>query len=181
MIYISRDNPCYYITAVCKNRLMVFRKDEFKMLACNSLDEARRSGKILVFAYVIMLDHLHVITDGANKPAHVLRFIKGIMAHRIIKYLRENDYQISLEKLRHAELKNEYKYSLWQKESNLLSLTSESFFMQKVNYIHQNPVRAGFVERAVDYRWSSARIWAGCPIDAETLQVDIEQIAWRNK
>jgi REP element-mobilizing transposase RayT len=58
MATISRDTPCLYITAVCKDRLPVFRKDEMKELACTALDEARTSGKFLIFAYVIMLDHM---------------------------------------------------------------------------------------------------------------------------
>jgi hypothetical protein len=52
-------------------------------------------------------------------------------------------------------------------------------FMQKVNYIHLNPVRAGLVERAIDYRWSSARFWNKCPTEDEPLHVDIDKIVWR--
>jgi putative transposase len=179
MATISRDTPCLYITAVCKDRLPVFRKDEIKELACKALNEARTSGKFLIFAYVIMLDHLHIITDGELKASHVLRFIKGIMSHRIIEYLKEQGYQSSLEKLKHEEKDRQYKYSLWEQESNVLLLTSESFFMQKVNYIHLNPVRAESVERAIDYRWSSARFWVRCPKEDEPLIVDIEKIVWR--
>jgi hypothetical protein len=51
--------------------------------------------------------------------------------------------------------------------------------MQKVNYIHNNPVRAGMVERAIDYRCSSARIWQRCPLDDEPLFMDIDRIDWR--
>ena len=51
--------------------------------------------------------------------------------------------------------------------------------MQKVNYIHQNPVRAGLVEKAEDYEFSSARIWRRNPSDNEPLQVDIDKIKWR--
>ena len=51
--------------------------------------------------------------------------------------------------------------------------------MQKVNYIHNNPLRAGLVERAIDYKWSSARIWQGCPLDDEPLLMDIDRIMWR--
>ena len=51
--------------------------------------------------------------------------------------------------------------------------------MEKVNYIHQNPVRAGLAERAVEYRWSSARIWQGCPVEDEPLVVDNDLIYWR--
>jgi REP-associated tyrosine transposase len=52
--------------------------------------------------------------------------------------------------------------------------------MEKVNYIHQNPVKAGLVGRAEDYRWSSARIWHGCPED-EPLLVDKDLICWRKR
>jgi hypothetical protein len=51
--------------------------------------------------------------------------------------------------------------------------------MQKVNYIHQNPVRAGLLEKAEDYRWSSARCWNRCPLENEPLKLDIDRIAWR--
>jgi len=51
--------------------------------------------------------------------------------------------------------------------------------MQKVNYIHLNPVRAELVEKATDYRWSSARIWQGCPLEDEPLKVNMDKIRWR--
>ena len=44
--------------------------------------------------------------------------------------------------------------------------------MEKVNYIHQNPVRAGLCERAEDYQWSSARIWKRRPLENEPLLMD---------
>jgi hypothetical protein len=51
--------------------------------------------------------------------------------------------------------------------------------MQEVNYIHLNPVRAELVERAIDYRWSSARIRQRIPNDDEPLMVDFDRIEWR--
>jgi len=51
--------------------------------------------------------------------------------------------------------------------------------MQKVNYINQNPVRAGLVERAIDYRWSSAWYWQRCEAEDKPLRVDIDRIEWR--
>ena len=50
----------------------------------------------------------------------------------------------------------------------------------KANYIHQNPVRAGLVERAEDYRWSSIRCWQRQPLENEPLLVDINQINWHS-
>jgi hypothetical protein len=60
-----------------------------------------------------------------------------------------------------------------------ISIFSEAAFMQKVNYIHLNPVRAGLVERATDYHWSSARIWQRSPLENEPLLIDADQIKWR--
>ena len=176
---ISRDSQALFITVVAAHRLPVFRKDAVKEVACKAIDEARNSGGFLLFAYVIMPDHLHVLTNEPDSSANVLRYLKGITAKRILDYLKENKYQSSLEKLRHQSWKRKHEYSLWQQEKNVLSVFSEAVFMQKVNYIHLNPVRAGLVERAVDYRWSSARIWNHCPTDDEPLSVDIDRIRWR--
>jgi hypothetical protein len=51
--------------------------------------------------------------------------------------------------------------------------------MQKVNYIHLNPVRGEPVSGATEYRWSSARIWRRCPSEDEPLLVDVDRINWR--
>jgi putative transposase len=126
-----------------------------------------------------MPDHLHLLTNCPKSSADVLRFIKGIIGRRVIDYLKEHDYQSSLAKLQHEEWKRGHNYSLWQQEKNVFSIYSEAVFMQKVNYIHLNPVRAGLVERAIEYRWSSARIWQRCAKDDEPLLVDIHCIQWR--
>jgi len=70
-------------------------------------------------------------------------------------------------------------FRCWQQEKNVFSVFSEAVFMQKVNYIHLNPVRAGLVDRAIDYRWSSARIWQRIPNDDESLKVDFDRIGYR--
>ena len=101
MHIISRNSPCYYLTSVAKDRLPVFRTDEIKLITCAALDEARTSGKFALYAYVIMPDHLHVITDSLLSPSRTLQFINGITGHRIIEYLKEQNHESSLKKLRH--------------------------------------------------------------------------------
>ena len=176
---ISQDSQALYITVVTKNRLPVFKTDRMKAVLCRAIDEARTSAGFLLFAYVIMIDHMHVLTSRPTTTSDVLRVLKGITARRVIDYLKENSYLQSLSKLQHQERDRNYRYSLWQTEKNVLPIFSEGMFMEKVNYIHQNPVRAGLVERATDYRWSSARIWQGCPLDDEPLLVDQDRITWR--
>ncbi|MBX3289317.1 MAG: transposase [Acidobacteria bacterium] len=179
MTRVSRSNPFYYLTSVAKDRLPVFRTDKIKQLAANAFDEARRSGGILIFAYVIMPDHSHIVTDGEREDSEVLRFMNGISAKRIIDHLKAGEYNTSLLKLREATKKNNYKYSLWEHHPNSFEIYGEDTLMQKVNYIHQNPVRAGLVEKAEDYLYSSARIWNRRPLENEPLLVDIDKIDWR--
>jgi REP element-mobilizing transposase RayT len=176
---LSRDSQALFITAVTKDRLPVFKTDALKVVTCQALDEARKSGGFLLFAYVIMPNHVHLLTDCPRTSADVLRRVKGLTARRVIDYLKGNDYRSSLAKLRHTQWKRKHTHSLWQQEKNVLSIFSEGMFMQKVNYIHLNPVRAELVNRTTDYRWSSARVWRRLEVDDEPLKVDFDRIAWR--
>ena len=180
MHIISRDSPCYYLTSVTRDRLPVFRSDQLKLIVCAALDEARHSGKFALYAYVIMPDHLHVVTDSTLSPARTLQFINGITSRRIIDYLKEHNYEVSLKKLRHETRPRHYTHSLWDHHPDARLLLTESMLMQRVHYTHQNPVRSGLIEKAEDYRWSSIRCWNGNPWDDEPLLMDIDRIKWRS-
>ena len=179
MSTISKDNPCLFITTVARERLPVFRTDALKELACRALDEARRSGAFALFAYVIMPDHLHAIADGTLMASETLRYVNGILSHRVIEYLKQGGFTSSLEKLRITQKEDRHSYSLVDHHSSGSPVFSEGFFMQKLNYIHFNPVRAGLVASVGDYRWSSARQWMGRPAQDEPLLMDLKQIEWR--
>ncbi len=113
MHVISKDSPCYFLTSVAKDRLPVFRKDEMKGIVCKALDEARKSGKFALYAYVIMPDHLHLITDSARSSEDALRFTNGIISRRLIAHLKEQGYESSLLKLRQETKRRHYQHSLW--------------------------------------------------------------------
>ena len=176
---ISRDTPALYITAVAKDRLSVFRKDQIKTITCKALNEARKSGGFAIYAYVLMPDHFHAITDSPLKPSKIIQYLNGIISRRVIDHLKEHRHNASLQKLGRESGARGHRYSLWDHHSNVLPIFSEDMFMQKVNYIHQNPLRAGLVERDEDYLWSSVRIWKRCALEDEPLMVDFDQINWR--
>ena len=117
MFKISPGSPAYYLTSVTKVRLPVFRIDKIKTVVSNALNEARESGGFLIFAYVIMPDHLHLVTDSSKKPEEILRYVNGIVARRVINFLKENGYTSSLEKLRHEDYRRGHRYSLWDHPS----------------------------------------------------------------
>ena len=180
MFQVSRDTPAYFLTSVAHNRLPVFQTDTIKEVVCDALNEARRSAQIMIFAYVIMPDHIHLITDSARSMADVLRFTNGITAKRVIDYLKESKFESSLAKLRREESERKHKHSLFEHHSNAMRITGEEALMQKVNYVHLNPVRAGLVDNMEDYWFSSFRLWKGNPLENEPLITDHKKIKWRS-
>lgn len=180
MYRISKDSPVHYLTCVTNNRLRVFQKDKLKEIVCEAIDEARNSANLLLFAYVVMPDHLHALIGSQRKPSEVLRYVNGITAHRVINFLKESGYLSSLEKLQHTIGERKHKYSLWDHHPNLKLISTENGLIEKANYIHMNPVRAELVERPEDYRYSSYRCWQRKPREDEPLRIDLDQIAWHS-
>ncbi len=178
---ISKDSPAYYLTSVTKDRLPIFRTDEIAKIACDAIDEARRSANFLIFAYVLILDHIHLVTDNAKSTKETHRFINGIVSRRIIDHLKAKEHLQSLAKLRIQERSNEWKYSLWQHHPDTRLLWNEQMLWQRIQYTHLNPVRAGFVSHPNDWRWSSARIFHRRPLEDEPLKVDLDKIRWRRR
>jgi len=179
MFRISRDSPAYYLTSVTHKRLPIFQTEAIKRIVAAAFDEARRSGGFYILAYVIMNDHTHILTDSSKSIRDTLRFLNGISARRIINYLKDGGMLSSLAKIRVAERADEQKYSVYEHHPNALRITSEDALMQKVSYIHLNPVRAGMVEHPDEYIYSSARQWHARMLENEPLVTDHSVIDWR--
>ena len=97
----------------------------------------------------------------------------------MIDYLKKNNYESSLLKLRHETRRNQYCFSLWNHHPDARLLLTEKVLMERVHYTHNNPVRAGLVNRPEDYRWSSVTCWSGKMRNEEPLLMDLDRIKWR--
>jgi REP element-mobilizing transposase RayT len=124
MFVISKDSPAYYITSVTNSRLPVFQTSKLKDLVCSAIGEVRKSANILLFAYVIMPDHFHLLIGTAREPSEALRYVNGITSRRIIDYLKNGGFEQSLQKLRRTEAERQHKYSLWDHHPNLKRVTA---------------------------------------------------------
>lgn len=176
---ISRDSEALFITLVTKNRLPAFKTDTMKAVLCKAIDEARTSGGFLLFAYVLMPDHTHVLTNKPKTAADVLRVLKGITARRVIDYLKEKTTFPHFGSFSMKSRNGTISIHCGKPKRMCCPFLAKGMFMQKVNYIHLNPVRANIVDTATEYRWSSARIWQRCPLEDEPLRVDFDRIRWR--
>ena len=131
---ISRDSPCYYLTSVANNRLPVFQSDELKLITCQALNDARRSGGFAIYAYVIMPDHLHLlITPTMVTLERSMQLIKGGFSHRLGSTL-----------------------PVWQRGFTDHRIRDTADFLTRLQYIHRNPVEARLCEQAEAYAFSSA-------------------------
>jgi len=135
---------------------------------------------MMIFAYVIMPDHSHVITDSTRSIADTLRFLNGISAKRIIDFLKDNGHESSLAKLRIEERGKKHKHSVYEHHPNAMRITGEDAFLQKISYLHLNPVKEGLVEHPDEYLYSSARLWHRRPFENEPLITDHLNIKWRS-
>jgi hypothetical protein len=97
----------------------------------------------------------------------------------VIEHLKANGFEASMTKQRIRERDNKYKYSVYEHHPNAIRITGEEAFMQKVNYIHLNPVRAGLADQPNEYKYSSSRIWHARVQDEEPLTTDHKRIKWR--
>jgi putative transposase len=179
MFQVSRDNPAYFLTSVAHNRLPVFQTDAIKAVVADAFNEARTSAGFMIFGYVIMPDHSHVVTDSARSIADTLRFLNGISAKRIIEFLKEHGHESSLAKLRIQERGKQHRLTVYEHHPNAMRITGEDALMQKINYMHLNPIRAGLVSHPDEYLYSSARQWHAKPLETEPLITDHLQIKWR--
>ena len=175
----STDSPAYYLTSVAAHRLPIFRTETLARIACKALDEARRSGGFLIFAYVIMLEHLHLVTDSKLKPNEIHRFVNGIISRRVIDHLKAGGQTESLEKLRVNRKADGWQYSLWQHNPDTRLLWTEQMLWQRIQYTHLNHVRGGLTDHPNNWKWSSARIFHKRRSDDEPLEVDLDRILWQ--
>ena len=111
-----------------------------------------------------MEDHLHLIASSDHLSEEIGDF-KSFTARRIIDFLKERNAQYILGQLAFHKLRyrKDRSYQVWQEGSHPQLIQSEDMMRQKVEYIHHNPVRRGYVDDPTHWRYSGARDYAGQP------------------
>jgi len=109
-------------------------------------------------------NHLHLIASAANLSSAVKSF-KMYTARHIIDLLEARGAKVLLRQLRALKLrhKTESEYQLWEEGSKPKQIASDAMMLQKLEYMHNNPVKRGYVDEPVHWRYSSARNYASKP------------------
>lgn len=171
----------YFLTFQVVNWIDVFSRKLYVDIIMESLDYCRKNKGLKVWAYVIMTNHMHVIFSSENETlSDTIRDFKRFTATNILKAIQENKYESRREwMLKQFEFaankhKRNSKLQFWRHDNHAVELESYKFTMQKLAYIHDNPVRAGYVEEAEHWMHSSQRNYSGlhASIDIDMMEIN---------
>lgn len=140
--------------------LPIFSNSRAANIILEGLAFLRNERDVTVTAYVIMENHLHAILRGDNLEAKVGQF-KSYSARRIIDLFKDYDRSRWLKRLGSVNPKADRDYQFWQEGFHPKQLIGDKMMRQKISYIHNNPVKRGYVEKPEHWRYSSARNYSG--------------------
>jgi hypothetical protein len=154
----------YFLTSTVVAWLPVFSNPAFVEIILESWRFLQRERGIQIFGYVILENHLHWIAAGEQLESQVQRF-KSYTARQIIDEMERRGHSTLLQELRYYKLQHkiDQTYQLWQEGSHPQQLSNTEMVWQKLEYMHGNPLRRGYVDEPVHWRYSSARNYAGMP------------------
>ncbi|MBI3136183.1 MAG: transposase [Bacteroidetes bacterium] len=164
---IKKEAP-YFITMTVVNWVDVFTRPVYKDAIIDSLNYCIKNKGLNVFAYVLMTNHLHLIVSAEDqfRLSDIVRDFKTHTSKKIIALIESEsesrrEWLLNIFALSAAESNKHQKYKFWQSGNHAIELYSEQFVWKKIQYIHDNPVRAKIVSRQEDYIYSSARNYFG--------------------
>jgi len=114
--------------------------------------------RVIIYGFVIMPNHLHIVwqMQSGIKRDNVQRDFLKFTSQRIKDRLKIHYPAVLSGLLVNAK---DRKYQVWERNPLSVDLWSEKIMMQKIKYIHENPVRAGLCIYPDEYKYSSASLY----------------------
>ncbi len=175
---ILNPEGIYFITSTVVGWVDVFSREIYRIILVDSLKYCQKEKGLIIYGFVIMSNHIHLIVKAKNNNlADVIRDFKKFTAGKIIKEISVNPkesrkkWMLNLFSFAGKTNNNNKIFQFWQQHNHPVELFSNKAIDINLNYIHENPVRNGLVEKPEDYIYSSARNYAGYKgvIDIEKL------------
>ena len=151
------DYPQFF-TATNLEWKTLLKPDKYKDIIISSMDFLVKDKRIIIYAFVIMHNHLHIIWQmqpGIKRDAvqrDFLKFTAQKIKKDMLRFHKKEVLQFKVD----AE---DRKFQFWERNPLSVDLWSREVLMQKLNYMHQNPVRAGLCNYAEEYKYSSAKFY----------------------
>ncbi|MFA4907902.1 MAG: transposase [archaeon] len=172
---IDHEEATYFITTTVVDFQPVLTQPGIPEILYDSFEFYRKKYAFGLNAYVIMPHHIHLILhlNAETSISDVMRDLKKYTSVRIHKCLEDLNSPF-LERFLTKGKRAGQEFKLWMNRSDKVIMVSGKILSTKLNYIHDNPVRAGLVLRAEDYPYSSAVFY----LTGTAGKVEIDEIQW---
>ena len=179
--YKIRDQfATHFLTFTIVGWVDVFSRRTNKEIIIESLNYCKAHKGLVIYAFVIMSNHMHVIARASQNSKGLSAIIRDFKRHtsrKLIDSILNNrkesrkDWMLKVFSYHAKFNSNNVLYQIWQQHNQPQILLRPRFIMQKLNYIHNNPVKAKIVLKPEHYLFSSAVNYAG--LDEIVLEVEI--------
>jgi putative transposase len=164
---MNEPGHAHGLTFTCYRRYPFFAKERPCGWLMEAIAEARQSLDLDLWAYVFMPDHVHLILRPRRASydiSAILKAVKAPVGRRAIAHLVENAPEWLPRLTRRRGERSERLF--WQPGGGYdRNVVEPKTLAGSIEYLHLNPVRKSFVERASDWRWSSAGWYEGRPMN----------------
>ena len=170
----------YFITSTVIDWVDVFTRPAYKHVIIESLSYCQKEKGLIIYAWVLMTNHLHAIVgakEGYN-ISDIIRDFKKFTSKKIIALINDNiqesrrDWMLNRFDYAARNDRNVKDYKLWQEGIDCQEIYLYDYLQQKLNYIHNNPVKEEFVYLPENYKYSSVIDYAGgkCILNFEVIK-----------
>ncbi len=167
--YKIRDQSAvHFITFATVQWVDVFSRYYYIETVLESLRFCVKEKGLKLHAWCIMSNHIHLIISAENgNLSDIIRDFKKFTSQKILEQIENNkeesrrNWMLWIFKQAGANNNRNEAYQFWQQDNQPIQLDTIDFTLIKLNYIHNNPAKAGLVERPEDYLLSSARDYNG--------------------
>ncbi len=156
------QSKLYFVSFAVIDWIDVFIRNEYRDILLDSLSYCQTNKGLEVYAFCIMTSHVHLIIGTSDENMeNILRDMKGYTATRLKKALIENTTESRrewiLERMQKAGSanSNNNSFQFWRQDNRPIELNTPAIMKQKLDYLHNNPVVAGFVSSPEEYLYSS--------------------------
>ncbi len=158
---IGDSGAIYFLTSTVNKWVDVFSRQVYRDIIIDSLNFCVENKGLIIFGYVIMSNHIHLLVQSKNEDLpDVLRDFKKYTSQTVIKSIDKSNMESRrnwmLWLFKETDKNQHVSYQFWQPENHPELCYQLPFTWQKLNYIHNNPVRAGWVTKSEEYTYSSA-------------------------
>jgi len=159
---IYEPTHLHFLTCTILHWLPLFTNKESVQIVIDSFKYLQKHDNLTIFAYVILENHLHLVASSDDIGKSMQKF-KSYSAYRLLELLKEQNAKTLLTQLAfHKKAhKTHTTYQVWEEGFHPKLIQSEKMMIEKIKYIHHNPVKRGYIDEAEHWRYYSARDYKG--------------------